>query len=92
MLTRREELVLKADVERSIRVRRERHPRLPHNVLRSSVLVAHGVLDLQQKHVMSAHGLSLCTQRVLQTREGTDMHVDLLPITFLPVNNRGDEH
>ena len=45
-LTRREELVLKADIKRRVGVRRERHPRLPHDILRSPILVTDGILDL----------------------------------------------
>ena len=47
-LTRREELVLKADIKRRVGVRRERHPRLPHDILRPPVLVADGILDLSK--------------------------------------------
>lgn len=40
--------VLKAHVERGIRMRCECHPRLSYNIFRSSILIAHGIFDLRR--------------------------------------------
>lgn len=78
-------MVLKADIECCIRMRCERHPRLANNVLRPPVFIAHRIFDLiaPLSAIRAPSSANACK---------TYMHVDLLPITLLPVHNGRHQH
>ena len=59
MQTSCSELVLKADVECGVGVGCECHPSLPNNIFRSSIFIAHCILDLAQSTILAKVAPSL---------------------------------
>lgn len=82
--------VLEADVKGRIRCRCESHPLFPDNIFWPSVLIPNGILDLD-----SASTIELTNPANPRRApspgfpyEATHMHIDHLPITFLPTDSR----
>lgn len=78
-------MVLEAHIKRGVRMGCERHSCLANNVLRPSILIAHRIFDL----IAPLSAIRAATSAIACK---THMHVDLLPITLLPIHDGRYQH
>lgn len=91
----REQLVLEAHVERSVRWRCKRLTSLSGDIFRTTVVVTKGIFDLSMSNKSASipvHSSPQVRPRFSIGIRVTHMHIDNLSITLIPIHNGRDHH